>query len=104
MRDAASAAADLLTFTSMDFLHTKANFLSLDQTFFFLSTGGGGGGGAQCAEREERAEKSGRNKHRDYQPRTAAELGKSIRPPNNSPLMASFPEFMPPAAMRNAPS
>ena len=39
-------------------------------------------------------EKSGgRNKHRDYQRRTeeAAELGKSIRPSNNSPLMASFP-------------
>ena len=30
---AATAAFDLLTFTSMDFLHTKANFLSLDQTF-----------------------------------------------------------------------
>ena len=86
MRDAASAAADLLTFTSMDFLHTKANFLSLDQTFFLLSTRG-----RHSAERG--AEKSGRNKHRDYQPRTAAaaELGKSIRPPNNSPLMASFP-------------
>ena len=75
MCEAASAAADLLTFTSMDFLHTKANFLSLDQTFFLLSTRG-----RHSAERG--AEKSGRNKHRDYQPRTAAaaELGKSIRP------------------------
>ena len=147
-RKQAAAVADPLTFTSMDFLHTKANFLSLDQTFPLSPLHGGSPihSGATLdnihkmvhtqllpapsitafgvfpppslrtllmeGHHGECGEKSGRNKHRDYQPRTAEER---IQPtwkvrwfghssPNNSPLMASllFPQFMPPSAMRNA--